>query len=101
MSSDFDTRTVQAEMRRSIVAAFCKAINEGGFPPMTVMGLAATAIGSIYREVADQHRSGGSCPCGWQPDPDADLELLQAALAIAMQASSLPDLRVVQVAGCA
>lgn len=99
MSSNPDKEAARAELRRSIVVAFCKVMNGSGLPPMTVMSLAAAAIGSIYREVADQHRSGGSCSCGWQPSPDADVEALQAALATATEAVPFFDLRIAQVAG--
>lgn len=48
---------------------------------MTVMTLAAAAVGAIYKEITDEHRRDGTCPCGWQPIPRADVEALQAALA--------------------
>jgi len=66
---------------------------------MTAMSFAAAAIGSIYKQVADQHRFGEPCVCGWQPNPLADVEALQAALSGAAAPAPLPDLRTVQVAG--
>ena len=55
------------EMHRSIMTAFCDVLRTTGLPPMTVMGSAASALGEVYKEVADQHRSG-ACPCGWEPN---------------------------------
>jgi hypothetical protein len=66
---------------------------------MTVMSLAASALGTIYREVADQHGSDGGCPCGWKPNLRADVEALQAALAATTQPMPSVDLRVMQAAG--
>jgi hypothetical protein len=99
MPSGPDKEAARAELHRAIVAAFCEVMNGSGLPPMTVMSLAAATIGSIYREVADQHRPGGSCPCGWQPSPDTDVEILQAALATATETVPFPDLRTAQVLG--
>jgi hypothetical protein len=66
---------------------------------MTVMSLDASALGTVYREVADQHRSDGGCPCGWSPNLRADVEVLQAALAATTQAVPPADLRVMQAVG--
>jgi hypothetical protein len=87
MLPDPDNEAARAELHQSIMVS-----------PMTVMRLAAAAVGSIYKEVADEHRSG-ACPCGWQPNPGADVEALQAALAATTKTIPLSDLRVVQVVG--
>lgn len=90
---------VRAELHRAIMATIWQVLRATRLPPMTVMSLAAGAVGSIYREVADEHRSDDTCPCGWKPNPQADVEALQAALATMTEAIPLPDLRTVQVAG--
>lgn len=99
MQPDPDRESAGAEMHRSIMAAFCEVLRTTQLPPMTVMSLAASALGMVDREVADQHRSDGGCPCGWKPNPRADIEALQAALAVRTQAAPRADLRVMQVVG--
>jgi hypothetical protein len=99
MPSDPDTEAARAELHRAIMAAFCNVLHASKLPPMTVMSLAAGVVGSIYKEVADQHRYDDPCPCGWQPSPTLDVEVLQAALAEMTETDPLPDLRIVQVAG--
>jgi hypothetical protein len=98
---DINARTdaAHADLRQALMTAFCNVLRLSQLPPMTVMSLAASAVGSIYQEVADAHRGNDACTCGWQPSPQADIEALQTALAIAAQAFPSLDLRVVQVAG--
>jgi len=99
MQPDTDNESAGAEMHRSIMMAFCDVPRATQLPPMTVMGLAASALGAVYKEVADQHRSEGGCPCGWEPNLRADVEVLQAALAATTQAVPSADLRVMQAIG--
>lgn len=91
------TDTARADLRKAIMASFCSVLHGTQLPPMQVMMLAAEAIGAIYKEVADAHHRGHNCPCGWQPSPAADIEALQAALA--MTARAIPNLRLVPAAG--
>jgi hypothetical protein len=99
MQPDPDSESAGAEMHRSIMTAFCDILRTSQLPPMTVMNLAAFALGAVYKEVADQHRPDGPCPCGWKPDPRTDIAVLQAALAAAMEAMPSADLRVMQAVG--
>ena len=99
MQPDTDSEAAGAEMHRSIMTAFCDVLRTTKLPPMTVMNLAASALGAVYREVADQHRSDGGCPCGWKPNLHADVEALQAALAATIQAIPSADLRAMQTVG--
>src|SRR4029079_6410858 len=85
MQPDPDRESAGAEMHLSIMTAFCEVLRTTPLPPMTVVTLAASALGTIYREVADQHRPDGGCPCGWKPNLRADVEALQAALAATTQ----------------
>ena len=99
MQPDTDRESTGAEMHRSIMTAFCEVLRTTQLPPMTVMSLAASALGTIYREVADQHGSDGGCPCGWKPNLRADVEALQAALAAKTQPVPSVDLRIMEAAG--
>ncbi|MCA6119377.1 hypothetical protein J6524_31565 [Bradyrhizobium sp. WSM 1738] len=99
MQPDPDSESAGAEMHRSIMTAFCDVLRASRLPPMTVMNLAASALGAVYKEVANQHRSEGGCPCGWKPNPRADIAALQAALAASMESAPPADLRIMQVAG--
>ena len=99
MQSDTDSESAGAEMHRSIMIAFCDVLRTTQLPPMTVMSLAASALGAVYKEVADQHRCDGGCTCGWKPNLRADVEALQAALAAKTQAVPSGDLRVMEAVG--
>jgi len=81
------------------MTAFCDVLRTSQLSPMTVMNLAASALGAVYKEVADQHRPVGACPCGWQPNPRTDMAILQAALAASIEASPSPDLSMMQTVG--
>ena len=99
MQPDPDSESAGTEMHRSIMTAFCDVLRTTQLPPMTVMSLAAAALGTVYKEVADQHRSDGGCPCGWKPNLHADVGALQAALAATIQAIPPADLRAMQAVG--
>ncbi|KRR02790.1 hypothetical protein CQ12_06855 [Bradyrhizobium jicamae] len=99
MQPDTDSESAGAEMHRSIMTAFCDVLRASQLPPMTVMKLAASALGAVYKEVADQHGTDGVCPCGWQPNRRTDIAVLQAALAASMEAVPSADLRVMQAVG--
>ena len=93
------TESVRVALHNAMLAAFCNAMRETHLPPMMVMSLAAAAVGSVYNEVAGAHRGRDACPCGWWPDRQADVRVLQAALAKETQVLPLSDLRIAQVAG--
>jgi hypothetical protein len=99
MQPDPDRESAAAEMHRSIMTAFCEVLRTTQLPPMTVMSLAASALGMVYREVAEQHGADGGCPCGWKPNLRADVEALQAALVAKSQLVPSADLRVMQAVG--
>jgi len=89
----------RADLRQAVTLAFCNVMRESRLPPTTVMALVAEAIGSIYRDVATAHANDPTCPCGWQPCPDRDVETLQTALAATALSTFVRDLRLVQAAG--
>ena len=66
---------------------------------MAVLELAAVALGAIYREAVMAHAGPNGCPCGWQPEEDADIESLRTALAIGAIAATGLTLRTVRPLG--
>ncbi len=89
----------QARIRATIMNEFCEVIRTSGLPPMAVIRLAAQAVGSIYREVADAHSGPHACPCGWCPHENTDAEVLGMALMTACRQRRSHGLHSMQVAG--
>jgi hypothetical protein len=92
-----DEDAARAEMRQAILCAFCRIMQTTRLRPMTVLGLAATAVGMIYKEIATAHRHIATCPCGWEPQAEADVARLQTAVAAAAHPAA--DLRWLKIAG--
>jgi hypothetical protein len=90
-------QAAQEKMRRAVLCAFCHIVQTTGLRPMAVLGLAATAVGSIYKDMAAAHLHAQACPCGWQPQANEDIEALQRA--IETEAAPRADLRWLKVAG--
>ncbi len=97
-SNDDDTIAALDQMKRSVRMAFCGIMQSTRLPPMAALSLAATAVGLLYTEVAAAHCGDGSCPCGWEPRGAADLEALQASLALAAKPQRA-DFHAIQVEG--
>ena len=91
----------EAHIRATMMKELCEAMGASGLPPLAVLRLAARAIGSIYREMAEAHIGIGACQCGWRPRDAHDAELLTTALLAACRARPHDDLRIMQVAGSA
>ena len=91
--------TARGELQRTVMTAFCKVLHGGNLAPIVVLGLIAEAVGAACREVADAHRGDDACPCPWRPDTEADIALLQNALAEVALAANAMDLRFVAIAG--
>ncbi|PTM39751.1 hypothetical protein [Bosea sp. 124] len=87
------------EIRQALMSAFCGVLHATRLPPIAVLELAAEAVGSIYREVADAHLGDRPCPCGWHPSLPADLATLQAALTLIAAPPPGIDLARAEVAG--
>ncbi|WP_199089989.1 hypothetical protein [Bosea sp. ASV33] len=81
--------TARADIREAVMTAFCAALRDTRLPPLALIELAAAAVGSVYREVADAHCGDRPCPCGWHPRLREDLEALQAA--VALSATPVPQ----------
>lgn len=75
-------------VRLLITRTFMEALRSTELAPMDVLEYAATAIGTVYRDVADAHSPPRWCPCGWQPDIMRDVAALKTALA----AAALPEM---------
>jgi len=87
------------KMRQAVLCAFCSIMQTTRLRPMMVLRLAAQAVGAIYKEVATVHRHADTCPCGWEPRADADVEALQIAIATAAAVQPVSDLRWLKIAG--
>ena len=94
-----DRHSYDEEMCQALMKAFCDVLLASRLPPMAVLSMAAEVLGSVYREVSDAHRGDHACPCSWQPNPQADIAVLQAALALTAQILREPDLRRMRMAG--
>ena len=95
-----EERHRQACLERALTCAFWRAVrNEEPMPVMAALEAAMRALGTLYRQTAAAHGTGSACDCGWQPDPDADLLVLEAMLASAMQPPPAEDLAGMPVAG--
>ena len=99
MQPDPDSKCPGAEMHQCIMTAFCDVLRTTQLPPMTVISLAASALGAVYKEVADQHRSEGGCPCGWEPILVRMSKLCRQRWRATTQAIPSADLRVMQAVG--
>jgi hypothetical protein len=96
---DYDTIAALDQMKRSVRMAFCGVMQSTHLPPMAALSLAATAVGLLYFEVAAAHSGDNACPCGWEPCSAADLEALQASLALATKPHRPADFHTLQVEG--
>lgn len=98
---DIERRHEEAEarIRTAVMNELCEVMHREGLPPVAVLRLAARSIGAIYRGMAAAHSSGRPCPCGWNPRPELEVELLAMALMTACRNGRRSDLSSMQVAG--
>ncbi len=80
--ASFSHDTIQVDLDRALMAAFCRALDASCLTPMTIMSAMAGALGSVYRQVAGSHQNQ-PCPCGWQPTSAQDLTVLQSTFTAA------------------
>jgi len=84
-----ETKRRDAEAIRFMVTrTFMDVLRQTNLAPLEVLEYAATAIGTMYRDVADAHTWPRECPCGWEPDMMADVAMLKSALS----AAAIPEL---------
>ena len=82
----------EAALDEALRRAFWQSLHRGALPPMLALEVAARAVGALYRQMADGHEGPGGCACGWEPDPDGDLIVLEANLAAALLQPPSADL---------
>ncbi len=78
---DTEESAAQAALERALTVAFWQVIQRRPMPAMAALEAAARTVGTLYRQVAAAHGPHGTCACGWEPDPEADLIVLEAMLA--------------------
>jgi hypothetical protein len=93
-----DEDSAQTYLNHAIMTTFCRTLDSSRLPPSVVMRLIATALGSTYREVAAAHQDG-QCPCGWKPEPEADIEALRSSLEDAATPRRADDLHSMPAVG--
>jgi hypothetical protein len=94
-----DDERHQAALEQALIRAFWQSIGRHPLPVMTALETAARVVGTLYGQVAQAHEGPGGCRCGWMPDPDCDLIVLEANLAAALLQLAPPSLARMQVAG--
>lgn len=89
----------ESSLEQALTAAFWRAVRNDPLPIMAALEAAARALGSLYRMTAEAHGPGSVCGCGWQPDPEADLIVLEAMLAASATRAPVDDLSNMTIAG--
>ena len=98
---DAGERHAQGSLERALTTAFWQALQREPMHVMAALEAAARTVGTLYRQVAAAHGPDGHCPCGWEPDPDCDLIVLEANLAAALLHPPQADLFRMPAAGSA
>ena len=94
-------RRERTALEQALVCAFWQSVQREPMPVMAALEAAARTVGALYRQAALAHGPGGACGCGWRPDPEADLIVLEAMLAAALKEAPRRDLAAMAVAGSA
>ncbi|ACB78943.1 conserved hypothetical protein [Methylorubrum populi BJ001] len=89
---DAAERHAQGTLERALTLAFWQALQREPMHVMAALEAAARTVGALYRQVAAAHGPDGHCTCGWEPDPEADLIVLEAMLAAALSHPARHDL---------
>lgn len=87
-----ETSSPEGQLDEALRRAFWQSLNRAPLPAMAALEVAARVVGSLYRQVAQAHEGPNGCRCGWEPDPDCDLIVLEANLAAALMQPPEPDL---------
>ena len=82
----------EAHLDEALRRAFWQSLNRAPLPALSALEVAARVVGALYRQVAQVHEGPQGCRCGWEPDPDCDLIVLEANLAAALMQPPEPDL---------
>ncbi|MGV3576270.1 MAG: hypothetical protein ACO1O4_14180 [Devosia sp.] len=86
-------------LHQRVLTLFCEALEVNQAQPMDVLEHLATALGKVYREVADSHLPPRNCVCGWEPSEYSDVHSLQFALARAALSGGRSSLALSPVIG--
>ncbi|TXM92142.1 hypothetical protein, partial [Methylobacterium sp. WL116] len=68
----------QAAVEQALTRAFWHDLDGQGLSVMAALEAASRTIGVLYGQIAAAHGAGTTCTCGWVPDPDTDLIVLEA-----------------------
>lgn len=96
-----ETPSPEGQLDEALRRAFWQSLNRAPLPAMSALEVAARVVGALYRQVAQAHEGPNGCRCGWEPDPDCDLIVLEANLAAALLQPPEPDLARMTVLGSA
>jgi hypothetical protein len=77
------------KLQLALKIAFTDVMRLGGMTPLAALNLSATAVGTLYGEIAAAHRGANRCTCGWEPRDDADVEAMTSSLAFS--ATGMPS----------
>lgn len=89
----------QAALEQALVRAFWQGLDGQSLSVMAALEAAARTIGTLYGQIAAAHGTEAPCGCGWMPDPESDLIVLEAHLAAALMSPHRPDLARMEAAG--
>lgn len=103
-SCEQDAVAAVSALDKALRRAFWLSLHRSPLPAMLALERAARTVGVLYRQVAQAHEGAadgrqGACSCGWEPDPDGDLIVLEANLAAALLQPSDSDLSRMPAAG--
>ena len=83
-----DAAQALEKLQLAMKIAFTDVMRSGQMTPLAALNLAATAVGSLYIEIAAAHRGAARCGCGWEPRGDADVEAMTSSLAFSATETS-------------
>ncbi|WP_375464074.1 hypothetical protein [uncultured Methylobacterium sp.] len=89
----------QVAVEQAVTQAFWRGLDGQTLSVMAALEAAVRAVGSLYGQIAEAHGAGSTCACGWVPDPEGDLIVLEACLAAALMRSRTVGLARMAVAG--
>jgi hypothetical protein len=98
VSAIADESSAQSYLHQAVMTTFCRVLDASRLPPVVVLRLLASALGTTYREVAAVHQDE-LCQCGWCPLPSLDVETLCARLVEASSVHRTVGLSTMVVAG--
>ena len=79
--SSADRDATYAAIRTAMLASYAGTLASTQMSPLEALECLAAAVGSIYREVADNHLDPQGCGCGWRPNELLDIVALEQAVA--------------------